>query len=309
MAKAKILFVEDSKTQAKIIKAFLDKSGYDVTWVEDGKSAIQFAKTQPFDIILLDFVLPDINGDEICRWLRLNPGTKGTPIIMLTVKGSITDKVEGLEAGADDYVPKPFDEIELNARIYACLRTKSLQDELKEKNQQLEELLAKVEHLAITDPLTKLFNRRRFQDSLEKEFRRTERYKTPLSCLMIDIDHFKQINDEHGHQAGDVVLLETAQIIHKTFRDVDIAARWGGEEFVVLLPQTKKDAAVWSATRLLQGISRHKFSSVPDKKITISIGVASVPDPSIDSNEKLISASDVAMYEAKNKGRNRIETT
>lgn len=307
MAKAKILFVEDSKTQAEVIRGLLEKEGYEVIQAEDGKSAIKIAKSQPLDIILLDLVLPDINGNEVCRWLKLNQSTKGIPIIMLTVKGSLTDKVKGLEAGADDYVTKPFDEIELNARIYACLRTKALQDELKQMNRQLEDLLGKVEQLAITDPLTELFNRRRFETVLEKEFKRTVRYKSPLACLMIDIDHFKKINDEYGHQAGDSVLQETAQIIKTTFREVDIAARWGGEEFVILLPQTNKEAALQSASRMLEAISNHKFPSIPGKKITVSIGIASVPDPSIDTGESLINASDLVMYEAKKKGRNRIE--
>jgi diguanylate cyclase (GGDEF)-like protein len=307
MAKAKILLVEDSKAQAKAIKEFLDRQGYETTWVEDGKSAIKTAKTEPIDIILLDLMLPDINGDEVCRWLKLNQDTKGIPIIMLTVRDSVSDKVTGLEAGADDYMPKPFNELELNARIYACLRTKALQDELKQKNQELEELLKKVKVLAITDPLTELFNRRHFETVLEKEFHKTRRYNIPLSCLMIDIDKFKDINDEYGHRAGDSVLQETAQIIKKTLRDVDIAARWGGEEFVVLLPQTNKEDALQCASRMLKAMSEHRFSNIPDRKITVSIGIASVPHPSIDSGEALVNASDVAMYEAKKKGRNRIE--
>ncbi len=308
MAKAKILFVEDSRTQGEIIKGLLEKEGYEVIWVEDGKSAIKIAKSQPLDIMLLDLILPDMNGNEVCRWLKLDQSTKGIPIIMLSVKGSISDKVIGLEAGADDYITKPFDEIELNARIYACLRTKALQDELREKNRQLEKLLEKVETLAVTDPLTELFNRRRFETVLEKEFKRTVRYRSPLTCLMIDIDYFKKINDKYGHQVGDSVLHEIAQIINKTFREVDIAARWGGEEFIVLLPQTNRKAALQSASRILEAISTHKFPRIPDKKITVSIGIASVPDPSIDTGEKLINASDFAMYEAKKKGRNRVET-
>ncbi len=307
MAKAKILFVEDSKTQAEDIKKFLENKGYEVVWVQDGKSAINAAKTIELDIILLDVVLPDINGDEVCRWLKLNQSTRAIPIIMLTVKSSIPDKVLGLEAGADDYIPKPFDEIELNARIYACLRTKSLQDELSLKNRQLEELLERVEILAITDPLTELFNRRRYETVLEKEFKKTRRYNSPLSCLMIDIDHFKEVNDEYGHNIGDKILQDTASILRNTFREVDIVARWGGEEFIILLPQTDKEAARKSAERVLKKISNFKFPSVPDKKITVSIGIASVPSPKIDSGEKLINASDLAMYDAKKKGRNRIE--
>lgn len=309
MTKAKILLVEDSKAQAERTKEFLEKSGYDVIWVENGMGAIKIAKTQPLDTILLDLVLPDISGNEVCRWLKLNPATKGIPIVMLTTKDSIADKVSGLEAGADDYLPKPYNEIELNARIYACLRTKALQDELKEKNRQLEELLQKVELLAITDPLTEIYNRRHFETIFKREFTRVTRYKTPLSCLMIDIDHFKRINDTYGHQTGDSVLKEIAQIISDNLRkEIDTVARWGGEEFIVLLPETKKENALSPASRICKIISEHTFSGIAsDERITVSIGIASVPDPFIDNSEKLIYATDNALYVAKEKGRNRIE--
>jgi len=137
MPKAKILLVEDNKTQASIIKEFLEKNGYHVTWVEDGMAAFKAAKTGDVDIILLDRILPDIDGNDVCRWLKLDQTTRGIPIIMLTAKDTVNDKVAGLEAGADDYLPKPFDESELNARIYVRLRAKSHQDELRIKNRQL----------------------------------------------------------------------------------------------------------------------------------------------------------------------------
>lgn len=307
MAKAKILLVEDSKPQALVTKDFLEKNDYSVDWVEDGKSAIKKARTEPIDIVLLDYFLPDMNGNEVCRWLKLNQNTRGVPIIMVTTKSETNDMVLSLEAGADDYLPKPYDEIELNARIYACLRTKALQDELRQKNRQLEDMLGRVKVLAITDPLTGLFNRRHCEDALENEFKRMLRYKTPLTCLMIDIDHFKKVNDRYGHRVGDVVLKEVAAIIKTDIRAVDTAARWGGEEFVVILSQTDREKALISATRLLKEIAEHTFSGNPDIRITVSMGIASVPDPSIDTGEKLVDASDIALYEAKKKGRNRIE--
>jgi diguanylate cyclase (GGDEF)-like protein len=307
VAKAKILLVEDDPVQANVAKDYLESSGYEITWVENGKAAIKIAKTQALDLILLDMVLPDLSGNEVCRWLKLNEDTKGIPIIILSVKGSTEEKVSGLEAGAEDYLPKPYNEVELNARIYACLRTKALQDELREKNRQLEEVLLRVEQLAITDHLTELFNRRRFETSLENEFKRTMRYGSPNSCLMIDIDLFKKINDEYGHHTGDLVLKETAQVIKGCIRDIDVVARWGGEEFIVLLPETKKEEALRVASRIRETIAAHSFAQI-EKKITVSIGLAGVPDPSIDTAEKLIQTADLAMYEAKSKGRNRIET-
>lgn len=305
MAKAKILLVEDDKLQAKITKEYLEKNGYEVLWTDNGKSAIKIAKTQPIEIILLDLILPDISGNEVARWLKINEDTKGIPIIIVTIKDTLPDKVKGLEAGADDYLPKPYNEIELNARIYACLRTKALQDELREKNRQLVEILKKVEVLAITDSLTELYNRRHFELALEKEFKRTTRYKTPTSCMMIDIDHFKKINDKYGHHKGDEVLRETAKIIKGCIREIDVAARWGGEEFIVLLPQTTKENAFKAAERISESISGMNFPNI-SSRLTVSIGIADIPNPSINSVEKFVQIVDLALYEAKEKGRNKI---
>jgi diguanylate cyclase (GGDEF)-like protein len=308
MAKAKILLVEDNKTQAQIICDFLGKHGYEIVLAEDGMSAFKRAKTESVDIILLDRILPDIDGNEICRWLKLDQNTRSIPIIMLTAKDSITNRVAGLEAGADDYLPKPFDENELNARIYVRLRAKSQQDELLIKNRQLEDMLTRVETLAIVDSLTGLFNRRRFETILGNEFKRAARYQDPISCLMIDIDHFKQINDSHGHQGGDIVLREIARLIQASIREVDTAARWGGEEFVVLSPNTPKQSAGLAAARILKAVNDHAFTGINGGKITISIGIAGIPEASIDTPEKLVHAADLAMYEAKKNGRNRVET-
>ncbi|MBM4146448.1 MAG: diguanylate cyclase [Nitrospira sp.] len=306
MALTRILFVEDDKLQAKLTKDYLEKNGYEIIHVENGASAIKVAKTQPVDLIILDLVLPDMDGNEVSRWLKIDEDTKAIPIIMLTAKGTTMDKVTGLKAGADDYLAKPYNEIELNARIYASLRTKALQDELKKKNRELEEVLTQLKTLSITDPLTEIFNRRHFWSVLENEFARSVRFKTPIACLMIDADHFKNINDEYGHHAGDIVLKEIAKIIKNCLREVDTAARWGGEEFIVLLHGTDKEHALTAASRILSEISVHTFTGI-QRKITVSIGIASVPGPAIDTPEKLIEVSDSALYAAKANGRNRVE--
>lgn len=306
MAKASILLVEDDKLQAEKTKEYLEASGYDVILAENGKSALKIAKSENIELILLDRILPDMDGSEVCRWLRLNKDTRSIPIIMLTVKGSVLEKVDGLEAGADDYLPKPYSEIELNARIYASLRTKYLRDELKEKNRQLEEVLSKVEILAITDPLTEIYNRRHISIIIQKEFARTLRYNSPLSCLMVDVDHFKDINDQYGHNSGDIVLKEIAQNIKNCLRKIDTIARWGGEEFLVILPGTKKEDAFTVASRILRTVSEFNYTGIKNQ-ITVSIGIATVPELKVNSSEKLIDASDIALYKAKNKGRNRIE--
>ena len=304
---AKILLVEDNKAQAKVIMDYLQESGYEVTWVMDGKSAIKTAARNEHDVVLLDLILPDMNGTQICRWLRENEETRGLPIIMLTAKDSLTDKVTGLEAGADDYLLKPYKESELNARIYTCLRTKALRDELSQKNRQLEDLLKEVKKLAIMDHLTELYNRRYFETVLTREFKKLLRYGFSLSCILLDIDHFKKVNDDFGHRAGDSVLKEIAEILTQSVRDVDTVARWGGEEFIVLLPQSSTEDAQHVASRILGAVSEHKFSDVPNRQITVSIGMANANDPSMDSAEKIISVADSAMYKAKSKGRNRIE--
>ena len=309
MAKATILLVEDNKGQANIIRDYLTKSGYEVVTVEDGVSAFKAAKTSTIDLVLLDRVLPDMDGSEVCRWLKLDQKTRAIPVIMLTVKSAMNDKVSGLEAGADDYLPKPFDEAELNARIFARLRAKIQQDELRMKNTQLEDMLTRVETLAIMDPLTGLFNRRRFESLMGNEFKRSARYQSNLSCMLIDIDHFKTVNDTFGHQTGDIVLKEVASVIQNTLREVDTPARWGGEEFIVLSPNTSRENALKAAERILKAIAGHTYPSIGSHRITVSIGVAGIPSPAIDTQEKLIHAADLAMYEAKRKGRNRIESS
>lgn len=307
MAKANILYIEDSEVQGAITKKALESSGYEVTWVLDGMSVFRVAKTQHIDVILLDLILPDMDGNKVCSWLKQDEATKGIPIIMLTAMDSIAQKVQGLEAGADDYLAKPYDEIELSARVYAALRTKFLRDELSHKNEELKAMLKKVEALSITDPLTGLFNRRRFEDVLEPEFRRAVRYKSPLSCMMMDIDHFKSVNDTYGHSVGDTVIKDIALIIQQSVREVDTASRWGGEEFIVLTPMTPKAVALPPAHRILAAVAEKVFAGMGDKKVTISIGIADLSSPGIDSAEKLVQAADEALYEAKKKGRNRIE--
>ncbi len=307
--KARILLIEDSRSQAQEIKDVLEKMGYEVVWAEGGIPGLKMARREKPDIILLDVIMPDMDGYTVCRWLKLNEATRDIPIIMLTVKGELDSRIEGLEKGANDYLAKPFNERELEARIYAALRTKALQNELKEKNRELQELLQKVEFMAITDPLTGLYNRRRFYDALKKEFASTRRYNYPLSCMLIDIDHFKRINDRYGHIAGDEVLKEVAHILSSSTRETDILARFGGEEFILLLPHTTGENALKVAERMMKRIRGHTFKLGNFRiSVTVSIGIASLSDlGEKDGEEDLIRYADAALYTAKEKGRNRIE--
>lgn len=305
MSKARILLIEDSETQAGLTREVLQRSGYEVVWAKDGVSAIKAVVTTTPDVVLLDLLLPGMSGIEVCRWIKLNNDTKGLPVIMLTALGSADDKASGIKAGADDYLPKPYNDIELNAKIYAALRTKALQDELREKNRQLSDLLAKVEALAITDPLTGLYNRRQFDAVLEVEWKKSRRYNQPVSCLMADIDFFKAVNDNFGHKTGDLVLIEIANIVKKSVRDVDTVARWGGEEFIVLLPFSDRDQGLIVSQRILEKVSDRKFEQLPDRRVTVSLGLSC--STSLNTKEEFVEAADKALFEAKRKGRNRIE--
>ncbi len=307
MAKAKVLLVEDDPIQASATKEILRKVGYEVLWAEDGINAIKLVKSEKPDIIVLDVILPGMDGYEVCRWLKLDESTKGIPVIMLTVKKELSDKISGLQIGADDYLPKPYNELELNARIYASLRTKALQDELKLKNKQLEDLLDKVNYMAITDALTGLYNRRRFHDVLTSEYERAKRYGTPFSLVMLDIDYFKKINDNFGHDVGDAVLKEVSDILLKSIRDIDTAARYGGEEFMVILPNTDKAHATIVAERMRQAIENHDFAGL-DRTMSVSIGISGMPDAKVEHEDRLIRCADFAMYRAKQLGRNRTVT-
>lgn len=309
MGKANVLLVEDDPVQANVTKEILVKAGYNVLWAKDGVNAIKLVKTEKPDIILLDLVLPGLDGHEVCRWLKLEESTRGIPVIMLTVKKELSDKISGLQVGADDYLPKPYNELELNARIYASLRTKALQDELKMKNTQLEELLTKVEYMAITDALTGLYNRRRFHEVLDNEFERSKRFSSPFSTVMLDIDHFKKVNDNYGHLVGDSVLRDLAGIMQKSIRDIDTAARFGGEEFIILAPNTSPGDVVTVAERIRIITEGTHFEGLNNNALTVSIGISGLPDEFIENQDDLLKCSDIALYRAKQNGRNRIEIT
>ncbi|HSG05987.1 MAG TPA: response regulator, partial [Nitrospiria bacterium] len=193
MAKETILIIEDNPLQAKQAREIVENAGYTVVVSETGSKGFKEAKFKGIDLILLDLVLPDFSGERICQWIKRDEDLRAIPIIMLTAKSSTKEKVAGLEVGADDYLAKPFNPEELIARIRAFLRITRLQNELKSKNRELEKALRDVELKAITDSGTGLFNRRHFYNLLEKEFVRAKRFSEPLTCLMVDIDHFKMI--------------------------------------------------------------------------------------------------------------------
>ena len=221
---------------------------------------------------------------------------------MLTSQAEPADKVKGLQMGAFDYVTKPFDEGELLARVDIQLQLKELREALQEKNRQLQEM-------ANRDGLTGLYNHRYFHEQLSKDFLRARRYHESLSCVLLDIDHFKKFNDTYGHQTGDVVLTNLGHVIEDSIRDSDFAARYGGEEFALILYHADGSEAVYVAERLRRMVEDYW---VHDKgnvlHITISIGVATFPHKAIHDSKELVECADKALYNAKENGRNRVET-
>jgi two-component system cell cycle response regulator len=306
--KATILIAGASRTQAAVMKDFLEMNGYEAVVAGNGTSLFDAIEQHDPDVILLNRKLPDLDGAKICRRLKQDPNTSGIPIIMLADKESTTDKVAGLAAGADDYIALPYNDEELGALICARLRAKSEWDDLKQKTRHLEAMLSRVESLANIDPLTGLFNRRRFESVMASELKRAFRYELPLSCLILDIDHFKKENDTYGHQSGDEVLRETARTIQNTIREVDLAARWGGDEFIILNPNTGKNNAVIVGEKILKAVSSLSHACLGNRNITVSIGVSGIPHADIGTMEQLVHNADLAMYEAKKNGRNRVVT-
>lgn len=297
---ARILIIDDSKLILHVAKTILSNQGHQVLLAEDGNTGLQTAATEHPDLILLDLILPGIDGYEVCQRIKKGDATSEIPVIMLTSKSEAADKVRGLEMGASDYVTKPFDEGELIARVNIHLQIRELHESLKEKNRQLEEM-------ANRDGLTGLYNHRYFQEAISKDFQRAVRYHESLSCVMFDIDHFKKFNDNYGHQTGDMVLKTLGALIEELIRDSDLSARYGGEEFVLLMYHTAPKEALMIAERLRKSVEQHKFQADNlTLTVAISVGVASFPHPEITDAKTLIECADKALYRAKDEGRNRV---
>src|SRR5215831_11748929 len=235
----KVLIVDDDHNQVVSVQKGLAHHGYQFCEASDGAQALAAVREQRPDLILMDVEMPALGGVEVCRIIKANQGESGfgfIPVILMTAQHS-TAKIEGLELGADDFLIKPFDMMELSARVKSMLRLKALQDALLQKNKELDKKRQELLALSRTDGLTGLFNRRYFEERLAFEFARASRYRTPLSCVMADVDHFKALNDRYGHAFGDKVLREVASVAREMLRDVDLIARYGGEELIALLPE------------------------------------------------------------------------
>ncbi len=297
---SRVLIVDDHEDNVEVIRARLEASGYQVESAADGEEALERVRQSPPDLILLDVMMPRIDGMEVARRIKADETLPFIPIIMQTALDTVEHKVEGLGAGADDYVTKPINFAELEARVKSMLRIKVLQDELSRANNELR-------RMAVTDSLTGLHNRRNVEVLLHDMFEHSVRLHEPLACAMFDLDHFKSVNDTYGHQAGDTVLQQLAGLLKASAREIDKVGRYGGEEFIILLPGTVLDAAVTFAERTRQQVESHIFTFEGGSlRRTLSCGVAAFPHPRISHREALVKAADDALYVAKELGRNRV---
>lgn len=305
----KVLFAEDDAVARRLLESTLKKWGFEVTSTSDGKQAwaVMDSDTPP-EIAILDWVMPEMEGPEVCRLSR----EKGlnTYLILLTSKDSKADIVAGLEAGADDYVPKPFHPQELKARLSVGARIVALQRALSERIGLLEVANQKLEQLSLEDKLTGIPNRRFLDDVMEREWRRALRSSTPLSIIMIDIDSFKKFNDAYGHQEGDDCLRLVAQALRSCLKRAgDFIGRYGGEEFTVVLPNVDREGAMTVADHLRASVQnlgiKHEDCRSNIGVATISLGVAhGLPSPD-STKEAFISRADAALYLAKQRSGNQ----
>jgi diguanylate cyclase (GGDEF)-like protein len=310
----RILVVDDNLDNVEIIRARLTARGYELDAASDGEEALRKVEENPPQLILLDVMMPVMDGYEVARRIKSDEELPYIPIILVTARDSTQDKVEGLDAGADDYLTKPINFPELEARVRSMLRVKRLQDELDLKNRELEEANRELEvankrlrKLSITDGLTDLFNHRHIHELLHEEFERTARSGEPLAVAMFDLDRFKHVNDTYGHPTGDVILYETAQILKDSAREIDMVGRYGGEEFIVILPGTVEDEAARFAERVRSRVDEHVYrDEATEVRMTVSGGVASYPGLEIPGPDELIKRADEALYSAKETGRDRI---
>jgi two-component system cell cycle response regulator len=308
--KARILVVDDHEDNIELLRARLEARGYEVDGATDGQAALdQVDKVCP-DLILLDVMMPKMDGMEVARRLKARIEKKELPfipIIMQTALDSTENKVEGLDAGADDYLTKPINFAELEARVSSKLRIKALQDALSARDTELSELNDRLRQISLTDGLTGVENRRSLEERLHDMWQHSLRLHEPIALIMCDIDKFKSVNDQYGHQAGDAVLKEFAQLLKSEAREIDRVGRYGGEEFLLILSGTVLDAAVTFAERLREKVENHTFTYAGGTlRRTMSCGVAASGHPGINDQEALLKASDDALYVAKETGRNKV---
>lgn len=297
-----VLIIDSSSTiRHKIITALKETSPFKSYYeTSSGVEGLAIIKNGGIDVILCGLQLFELSGTELLRQLQQDTELCDIPVVILTSDNNTKRKIELLELGASDYIVLPFDNGELVARVKVQLKMKTMQDNLKRSNRLLL-------NLSSTDSLTRLFNRRKLMQTLSKEFQRHSRSQETLTLLMLDIDYFKLVNDTYGHLNGDTVLVTLAKMLQDYLRPYDVATRFGGEEFALVLPSTPMRGALEVAERLRVAVENLGFSGeLRDLKLTVSIGVSGYPQPGIESVDQILQAADQALYQAKNSGRNKV---
>jgi two-component system cell cycle response regulator len=307
--KKHVLLIEDSPTQAQYVRLLLEDAGYQVTFAETGQKGIEIAEAAQPDLVLLDVVLPDLDGFSVCHRIRQRSRLY-IPILMLTEKRTdMEDKVGGLTVGADEYLSKSADDRELLARVASLLRIRQVIEDIYNRMENGEQSYQTLRQPALTDRLTGLYNRHYFAEDLHRQFALARRYLNPLGCIMMDIDLFRDFNTRYGDPTGDWMLQGVASLMKQNVREVDMIARYGGEEFIILLPMIDIGEAAALAERLRKLVEQHIWEnpSLGKLHITVSLGVAAIPTQDIETAEHLIACADKALHRAKANGRNRVE--
>lgn len=294
----KVLIADDSAMSRKLLRATLERWHYQVVEAQDGEAAWEILKERDAPhLAVLDWVMPGVTGPEVCRRVREHRQEPYTYILLLTSKNTKEETVEGMEAGADDYIVKPYHEHELQVRLRAGKRIIELQNELLNAREELRERAAK-------DLLTLLPNRSSIVDGLQREMERCHRDERTVGLILLDLDHFKAVNDSLGHFGGDVVLRETANCLRSNMRNYDLVGRYGGEEFLIVLPNSDLAQTAVQAERIRTRLSELKlFVDGRELNITASFGVT-VSDGAERLPDQLIRVADEALYRAKKAGRN-----
>jgi two-component system chemotaxis family response regulator WspR len=300
----RVLLVDDQAIIYEAIRRMLsnDKE-IELHYCGEGTKALQMADEIKPDVILQDLIMPDIDGLMLVKFYRDNELTRDVPVVVLSSKEEARTKAKAFGNGANDYLVKLPDQIEMQARLHYHAKAHAA---LLERNAAVEEL----KRISVTDGLTKIFNRRYFDETLAKEFQRARREQTPLSLVMLDVDHFKQFNDCYGHQNGDDCLVMVASALQSSIRrPADIAARYGGEEFIAILPNTDCKGALAVAEKIRRTIIAmnvaHEQSSVADC-VTVSLGASTLIPTRDSQTESLLRCADQGLYQAKEKGRNQV---
>jgi diguanylate cyclase (GGDEF)-like protein len=297
----KILVADDSPIYRKLVEQSLSEEHYTVLLAKSGRQALDlFTEHQPA-LVITDWSMPDISGIELCQRIRRDYEQFYAYVILLTGNTDKEEVIEGLAAGADDYLTKPFHPGELQARVRVGRRIVDLHREIQDKNRQLEEM-------ALTDSLTGLPNRRAIDFWASRQLRAAARHDFPIWVVMADLDHFKSINDTHGHDAGDIVLKSFAEILKSNTRSSNICGRLGGEEFLVVITHVEKENAAIAIERIRKQFAAQKFT-VADSNFgaTASFGIAGIRATACPDFSELVTRADAALYSAKRQGRNRIE--